>query len=639
MTPAFRSPFSFRWPRAVVCVLTLLAFCACAKLPRPAMLPEKWLPERTVAVMSIPDVKSFREHWKETAMGQAWADPAVSYWRTNRFDRVLDDVFQKWGGGSVMPLLDLATGQAVVAFEAPRDMEMRSPGDRAAVYAALDFGPNLEKAKSLFEESWKGVALPSGNARLPEMIRYGKEWRPGMGLYSSWAGSTCFLGTSKEGLERAVARCLGLSSFQSDRSDQSDPSDKSKKEKPLAKSPQWRKTQQLRKRGADAWGFLDVARFYDLAIGADGKTAAGTGDSERTAQIKTYYEWAGFDAVDAVCMDFEIRPPGFYQSAAITTRKPLRGVFFSPRDSRPLRTPAWATRDLDAFSASRIQPPLAIKQSTKDMIRELAPFLDDKVNAVESAAKDYLGMDLDRLLGALGTEMASLSRTSKPIPDMVLLWEAPDPSVPIEAMESLAKAAGGATDRRAFMGHDYQSYTIPPLPFPIYSAEVDGFFMIALQNRWFQDYLTTKEMLVSSGTALKPEAPMGPQSLLPDLEAPFEKAPRNMTVTGRSYGNLGPGLRNLNTWLPLLPLMVNSQLKQYDLPRMPSWVASCIPPLGPFAKRMFPSVGRTMQRDGLVVSESYSPLDPVGSPFLAAGLAIGARYYLEQQKTAAKENR
>jgi hypothetical protein len=603
------------------------------------MLPEKWLPERTVAVVSIPDVKSFRERWKQTAMGQAWADPAVSYWRTNRFDKVLDDVFQKWGGGSLIPLLDLATGQAVVAFEVPRDMEMRSPADRPAVYAALDFGPNVEKAKSLFEESWKGVALPSGNAGMPEMIRYGNEWRPGMGLYSSWAGSTCFLSTSEEGLAGVTARCLGLSSFQSDRSDQSDPSDKSKREKPLAKSPQWRKTQHLRRRGADAWAFLDVARFYDLVTAADGETAAGTGDSERTAQVKAYYEWAGFDAVDAVCMDFEIRPPGFYQSAAITTRKPLRGVLFAPPGTGPLKTPNWATRDLEAFSASRIQPPLAIKQSTKDMIRELAPFLDDRIVAAESAAKDYLGMELDRLLGTLGTEMASLSRASKPIPDMVLLWEAPDPSVPTQAMESLAKAAGGTTDRRAFMGHDYQSYTIPPLPFPIYSAEVDGFFMIGLQNRWFQDYLTTKQMLVSSGTALKPEAPMGPQSLLPDLEAPFGKVPGNMTVTGRSYGNLGPTLQTLNASLPLIFLVANSQLKQYDLPRMPSWVASCIPPLGPFAKRMFPSVGRTMQRDGLVVSESYSPLDPVGSPFLAAGLAIGAKYYLERQETTAKGNR
>jgi hypothetical protein len=186
------------------------------------------------------------------------------------------------------------------------------------------------------------------------------------------------------------------------------------------------------------------------------------------------------------------------------------------------------------------------------------------------------------------------------------------------------------------MGHDYQSYTIPPLPFPIYSADVDGFFMIGLQNRWFQDYLTTKQLLVSSGTALKPEAPMGPQSLLPDLEAPFGKVPGNMTVTGRSYGNLGPTLRDLNASLPLIFLVANSQLKQYGIPKIPSWVASCIPPLGPFAKRMFPSVGRTMQRDGLVVSESYSPLDPVGSPFLAAGLAIGARYYLEQQKKLAK---
>jgi len=636
MTPAFRVPFSFRWLRAVVCLLTLLAFCACAKLPRPAMLPEKWLPERTVAVVSIPDLKSFRERWKETAMGQAWADPAVSYWRTNRFDRVLDDVFQKWGGGSLIPLLDLATGQAVVALEVPRDMEMRSPADRPAVYAALDFGPNVEKAKSLFEESWKGVALPSRNPKMAQIVRYGQEQRDGMGLYSSWAGSTCFLSTSEEGLAGVTARCLGLSS---DLSDGSDRSDNSKKEEPLAKTPQWRKTQHLRRQGADAWAFLDVARLCDLVTAEAGKTAEGTGDSEGTTWFKAYCEWAGLDAVDAVCMDFEIRPPGFYQRTAIAARKPLRGILFAPPGSRPLKTPSWATRDLDAFSASRIQPPLAIKQSTKNMIRELAPFLDDRIVAAESAAKDYLGMELDRLLGALGTEMASLSRASKPIPDVVLLWEAPDPSVPVQAMESLARAAGGTTDRRAFMGHDYQSYTIPPLPFPIYSAEVDGFFMIALQNRWFQDYLTTKELLVLSGTALKPEAPMGPQSLLPDLEAPFEKAPRNMTVTGRSYGNLGPGLRNLNTWLPLLPLMVNSQLKQYDLPRMPSWVASCIPPLGPFAKRMFPSVGRTMQRDGLVVSESYSPLDPAGSPFLAAGLTIGARYYLEQRKTAAKGNR
>jgi hypothetical protein len=132
---------------------------------------------------------------------------------------------------------------------------------------------------------------------------------------------------------------------------------------------------------------------------------------------------------------------------------------------------------------------------------------------------------------------------------------------------------------------------------------------------------------------------MGPQSLLPDLEAPFGKVPGNMTVTKRSFGNLGPTLRDLNASLPLIFLVANSQLKQYGLPRMPSWVTSCIPPLGPFAKRMFPSVGRTMQRDGLVVSESYSPLDPVGSPFLAAGLAIGAKYYLERQETTAKGNR
>ncbi|NQU42379.1 hypothetical protein HQ520_03785 [bacterium] len=262
---------------------------------------------------------------------------------------------------------------------------------------------------------------------------------------------------------------------------------------------------------------------------------------------------------------------------------------------------------------------------------EIAPNVGNMVRNVEFLVNFNTGMHLDTLLSAFGTEVAMIGEESDSgIPAVTFLCEIENPKALSESLKALEDSGRAKMSRQAYMGYHYKTYTARILPFPLYVAEIEGYFMLATTDSWFKTYLQTRNVLTAAQVEADPEQPLGQRSLLPVLKAPFGELPEAKTLVGASFSNPGPGIRQLAAMLPLIVPVVNLQLKNYGLSPLPAWIGQAIPPLRPFAEQAFPGVSRTAQESNVVVKETFSSIDPLASPAAAAALVILGRQYLEE---------
>ena len=617
-----KSPHLARMARHLFSCLVLawigLCLCSMTIFPGRARKAESWLPADSVAVISAANVERSRERWEKTAMGKAWADTTVEYWRTQQLDPVLDEIFKRAGIPEGRKVLDLITGEVVVAVEIPRGSGNTTP--RPALYAIADFGRNSAKARRITERG--GPAPRSEKAGKVSPIEPGR-----LDIGTAWVGDRMVVACPADRLQSLLDRAQPRRFLFFGKTRKASPS--------LPSNPAWREMSKNCNRRADVYLFVDLGRVFDVLTVLARQRAEAQGMPLLWLSTGPFFTKSlGLDGFNLLSVSSEMREKAFYTRAELTYREGATGLLMPSANPAPLQTPQWATRDIDTFAASRIRPPLEMKTSLVQALVAQNFLLAKPIKRVEKFFEKKAGVKLDTVLGAFGSEVAVLGRSNLATPDFVLLWEIRDTDALEKSLKKIQQTLRGTSKQNSFSGLTYEIRTFPRFPFPIYTAQIGNFFMLSLQERWLKEFASRRQALAGTlQQKLDPARPAGPNSLLPLLEAPFRTPPKDMVVVGRSYQNPAPGLLQLNAFLPLAIPFVNLQLMRQGAPTIPLWVTSAIPPLLPFANNAFPTVRRTMQKgSALIVQESYSAFNPLASPLAAAALVIASKHFLGSQE-------
>ncbi len=630
--------FAGVWGMLFLC----LALSSCSGLkwkPRGMEGAERWLSADTVAMVRLPNVVESRVRWSATAMGKGWSDPAVEYWRSLQFDPALEAVLERAGLGDSLEILDLIRGQAILSVRlAPLPEEEENPKTitypDAGFVVIADFGENAAKARELIEKNAKGKEKTPDDLKkaVPDILLHTEPFAPAAGdpeweLASAWIDETWVLSSSPEDLYDLLRRRMGILRRGAGIN----------LKKSLRGTDGWRKTAPFRRQGTDAVLYIDTDRMTDVLLTAFERNMRLIGRPEIGVKTRAILDWMGLDNLEAAVKTVEIRDKGFFSREAILLKGDRKGLLVPMDSDVPLTTDKWMTRDLESYMATRMRPPLEFKKSLVGMLDTVLPEAREGIKEFESRFETATGIPLDRFFGALGSEAALISRPSAGMPDTTLLIEIRDARLLDQSLEAFEKALKSTARDLSYRGYHYQAHAIPSLPLiQIRTARIDNFLMVSIGDAWFKRFIDFRKHgeetaknpdLAAEGAAVA----VGLQPLLPLLDEPFEEVAKGMTVVRRGYEDPRASMLQMNMYLPLLRPMVNLQLKMMDLPTIPSYVVSAIPPLLPFANEMFPTVVRTSGEGRLVVTESWSAFDPVASPFAAAVFIIVQKALMESK--------
>ncbi|MFP4581553.1 MAG: hypothetical protein ACLFQ6_12575 [Candidatus Sumerlaeia bacterium] len=602
-----RHLFSIRTIILEIVSFLLIFSAGCQNLARVsgAAPSEEWISADTVALVKIHEAHAFREHWKETAVGTAWADSAVQYWTALQLTPIIEESLEKMGTPGLLDIIGLVKGEASAAIEAktPEDKTQKAT---LVLLASFDFGDNEAQAKPLFYEN------------LPKPPRQIKAF-PGQTIdvhgsgkndwASAWMGSRLFLSNSSERLaEHLRSRASGKAPRNS-----------------LTQKDTWKQLEPYRKKADDALLYLDMDRTMDFFANPENWSGPYANMDFLWDKFENLFNWLGINAMESSVVAVSMRGKGFYTSTAHLMKDQPWGILFPPRNTqKSLQTPAWIEKDAESFQAKRIQQPLKIKNASLRAIKGISPEASANLDTLAYIMDYRFGPEWDQFLGALGTEFAILVGPKAPlagsliqVPGLVLFFELQDTPTAMAALDKIMASFGALKQSQSYLGYHYQLYSTSKLPFPILASEINGFLVIGMQDAWFRKYIDRRKSLTASGEKPDKAAPMGPDSLLPLLEEPFSDLPEDAIVVLRSYSDPGPDMIQMNSSLPIMLPMLNMQLKAYGLPPLPGWIRSAIPPLRPFGENAFPIIMRGNVRGNIVESESWGPFDPLMSPYAA----------------------
>jgi hypothetical protein len=592
--------------------------------------PERWLSADTVLVAQIPDMTTARARWQETAAGQAWKDPAMDYWRGLHFDMAVKDLMTSVGLTEGLPLLDSVQGQLLVAVELrEKTADANAPQARIQLpdvrfYVMADFGANAAKARELVAKTAKGVWTPpeGTSPKLPEITLHKDFKECPVQLCSAWLDETCVLGSSPEALSDLLSRRLNL---------------KTSETPALAKSAQWKQVARQTRNGADAWCYCNAARSYDVltAVAERGFQKANKGEAWN--RLRVLIETVGLQNLDQILSVHTMRGKAFETRETTSFRGKTMGLLPLGDTAAPLRTPEWAREGIAEYSVTRIRSPREIKDLCQSGLTKAFPEIEDFLEKLHEGFVENLGVEPNQVLSALGNEVAIFTNQVGSTPDMALLWEIQDEKLLDLVLEQVRKTLKLKVQHASFMSYGYDIQEFEKINIKIYTAKINGteksngFLMVSTSDNWLKDFLKWHQdradaIKAGDDKALEKLA----KPLLPELDKPFGKVPRNMRVVERLYSNPAPLLSQINSMLPLLVPMINAQLSTSGIPELPSWVVSSVPPLTSFARQAFPTVKRVTQKENLVVTEQTSSLDPLASPFSAAALVMVHKYWTGQ---------
>ena len=586
--------------------------------------PERWLSADTVLVAQVPDMTTARARWQETAAGQAWKDPAMDYWRGLHFDMAVKDLMTSVGLTEGLPLLDSVQGQLLVAVELREkaaDANAPQTGFQlpdVRFYVMADFGANAAKARELVAKTAKGVWTPpeGTSPKLPEVTLHTDSQKSPIQLCSAWLDETCVLASSPEAMKDLLSRRLNL---------------KAPETPALAKSAQWKQVARQTRSGADAWCYCNAAHSYDVltAVAERGFQKAGKGDAWN--RLRVLIETVGLQNLDQILSVYTMRGKAFETRETATFRGKTMGLLPLGDTAAPLRTPEWAREGIAEYSVTRIRSPREIKDLFQSGLTKAFPAMDDLFEKIHEGFVENLGVEPNQVLSALGNEVAVFTNQVGSTPDMAFLWEIKDEKLLDLVLEQVRNTLHLKVQHASFMSYGYDIQEFEKINIKIYTAKINGFLMVSTSDNWLKDFLKWRQdradaIKAGDDKALEKLA----KPLLPELDKPFGKVPRNMRVVERLYSNPAPLLSQLNSMLPLLVPMVNAQLSASGIPELPSWVVSSVPPLTPFARQAFPTIKRVTQKENLVVTEQTSSLDPLASPFSAAALVMVHKYWTGQ---------
>ncbi len=590
--------------------------------------PERYLPADTAMVITIPDLSAAKAAWGETATGQMWADPAMDYWRALRLAPAIDATLTSAGLQDMPEVMAMAEGQLTIALELPDLMEL--PADApaqvqwpdAALYLMVDFGENAPKARRMIESHEVGrIEYPVGlNPKMPYMILHTPAVKTGHAVASAWVDETWVVSTSGAALRDLLSRRLNGNANIENRRNVSLEN--------LDDSDVWKAASKHFVKGAAAHTYVDYNRVMAVAFESLDRNAALLGHTSTARNLTALIDTLGMRSMLWRATSIEIRGKAFC-SRSVTKYDPEGEGYLVPELTlEPVEALDWFTEgNYAAFSAASMKPPIALWQSLDSLGKGPMPRIAVGMDNLRKRVQFGTGLNLDRVIGAFGDQYVSAQHPSSGQPDMALMWKMRDYDALQQALDVLKANPNFTTQSRSYKGYVYEQLVHQKIPaMPFYIMRVDDWFMFATQDAWLKNLIDRRQYLAM--TKDEREAVESSESVRVMLNKPFRKT-RN-PVSTYIYSDMKPSLISFGKMLPVLPTMVNLNLKQMGMPTVPGWMAETLPPLVPIVKQVFPTQKRISQDGYLTIEESYSAFDPIASPLAATVFVIGQRYLEEQ---------
>ncbi|MFW6286574.1 MAG: hypothetical protein ACOC29_01405 [Candidatus Sumerlaeota bacterium] len=594
--------------------------------------PEEYLSGDTAVLVTIPNVSDAVKAWQQTATGQMWDEPAMAYWYELRLLPAISGTLEGMGLDELPEILKMAEGQMSLAIELP-DLTEPDPNappqfqlPDAAIYLMVDFGENSPEARRRIESfEAERVEYPIGlTPKIPYMILHTPPTQTGHALASAWVDNTWVAATSGAALRDLLSRRINGEPILQNRRNVSAES--------LEDSDFWKTARKHFTKDAAIKVFADDARLGNVLLETAKRNAhlMGYGDMAQTAAQVA--ETFGMMSTQWTAMSIEMRDAAFYTRTVLKYDPEAQGLMVPEPDPKPLEAIDWFTfEDYDSFTATSIASPIEYWNAFKMLAEGPMPQLATRIETARQTFQMQWGLELEKTFDALGDQYIMASKPSSGIPNMVVLWELTDREALNKVLETVSTRLGFVQQQRSYKGRVYTFRQHPKLAtLPIFTTEIDGWFVLTTRDQWVKDLVDRREYLamdkdqregIKSGTPIRET-----------LSEPFGKAPG--TVTSWTYSNLKPSIIQLGTMLPILPSLMNLQLAQLDMPKIPGWVPQSLPPLVPVVKHITPTIVRQSQNGPLTIKEKRSAIDPLATPALATGFVIWHRY---QQESAAAQ--
>ena len=477
-----------------------------ANLVEAAAPPERVLPDTTLFLLKLNDVKSFRESFRSSQYGQLWNDPGLKDFREDLAVRLEDasKILKDRIGVSIKELLELPQGALSLAVIGRDDRDLPAAGVLIA-----DAGENQKKLEEVFEraskqaeeagakiakESFNGLTLhiiqpPKKEAEKDDKEKDKEKASPRPPLVWTSAGSIFFVGSDVEVVKDLAAHRDG-------------------RETSLATSESFTKTQaKTDSSQAQAIWYFDVAKIVKLVIKATAK------DNDAQAQQN--------DVLATELGAYGLKSVGGSLSLGVGTYDSLTKTFFNaPKPVNGLlkifSLPAVALRP-----ESWVPATVATYQTISWDLDNAFSAIDDLVNKFQPGMINLVEQQLvgpnggqpmsfkNDVFGPLGDRITVISDFKKPIKEdsqrMLAAIALEDSKAFQTTLTNLMQLAGAAPEKREFQGTTIYDFAVnlPNAPAGNAAAAIKGPISIAIaKNTLFATTDTTLlEQVLRPGNA------------------------------------------------------------------------------------------------------------------------------------------
>ena len=423
--------------------------------------PERVLPDTTLFLLKLNDVKTFRESFRSSQYGQLWNDPGLKDFREDLAVRLEDasKALKERIGVSIKELLELPQGALSLAVIGRDDRDLPAAGVLIA-----DAGENQKKLEEVFEraskqaeeagakiakESFNGLTLhiiqpPKKEAEKDDKEKDKEKAMPRPPLVWTSAGSLFFVGSDVEVVKDLAAHREG-------------------RENSLATTESFTKTlAKTDSSQAQAIWYFDVAKIVKLVIKATAK--------ENDAQAQQN------DVLASELGAYGLKSVGGSLSLGVGTYDSLTKTFFNaPKPVSGLlkifSLPAVALRP-----ESWVPATVATYQTLSWDLDNAYTAIDDLVNKFQPGMINLVEQQLvgpnggqpmsfkNDIFGPLGDRITLISDFKKPIKEdsqrMLAAIALEDSKAFQTTLTNLMQLAGAAPEKREFQGTTIYDFAV-----------------------------------------------------------------------------------------------------------------------------------------------------------------------------------
>ncbi len=391
--PAFRLPRKMAWVAGLALTMSLAA--------NGALPPDQLVSEKTVAIVTVPDLIALKTATKNSAQWKFLHDPALKAFRDKLWEGISENILKPLEDEiqfKVSSGLELLQGQLTLAISVDGDLNLEDP--QVGMLMILDAGKNKAQLTSILDDA-KSRMKASEIPFKEKMIRGARfieipNDEANFNLLLGQSDELLLVGNSEEELDKVIARQKGGSV----------PS--------LARNTQFQSQKAALFRDSLVYGWIHL----EPVVGAIAKQMAAeeaeNGPNPMGVSPAAVLKALGLTGlVDASFGYFE-KPDGAYAEMALGVPQSKRQGLFkmlasAPNDSAP---PPFVPGNVDSFSRWRIDLN-KVWSDIEAMVGQISPLMTGMMQISLSQIGKQTDPNFDfkrNFIGNLGDDLISFSQ-------------------------------------------------------------------------------------------------------------------------------------------------------------------------------------------------------------------------------------